>query len=174
VDEVPDHFLRGEVVEQTQHTLEQQTVVATAQLLGYDNARMERPSSLPLLVQRSEVANVERENSPAFGRCEGELFLVGGGVFAGFFGRQDVVTAAAQVRGQPSHDVAVEVKPDEQWPQGRLNRAWAPPWGVNLDSLRMASFITRSIAGTIGPLSSLRPGITRRSERHLSLMARCS
>jgi hypothetical protein len=24
-----------------------------------------------------------------------------------------------------------------------------PPWGVNFDSLRMASFITRSIAGTI-------------------------
>ena len=34
VDEVAPHFLPREVVEQAQHALEQDTVLATAQLLG--------------------------------------------------------------------------------------------------------------------------------------------
>jgi hypothetical protein len=42
------------------------------------------------------------------------LFFVGSGVFAGFFSRQDIVTAAAQIDGQPGHDVAVEVQADEE------------------------------------------------------------
>ena len=45
---------------------------------------------------------------------KGELFLVGSGVFAGFLGRQDVVTATAQIDGQPGHDMAVEVQADEE------------------------------------------------------------
>jgi hypothetical protein len=114
VDEGPDQFRRADVVEPTPQALAQQTVWATAQLLGHDHARMGPPGSLPLLMERSEITNIERDNGPAFCRCQGELFLVGSGVLACFFVRQDVVTAAGQVGGQPGQDFAVEVKPHEQ------------------------------------------------------------
>jgi hypothetical protein len=65
-------------------------------------------------VERSEIADVEGEDGPVFGRGKGEQVLVGSGVFPGLLGRQDVVAAAAQIDGQPGHDVAVEVQADEE------------------------------------------------------------
>src|SRR5262245_17202633 len=47
VDEVGNHFLRREVVEQAQHTLEEQAILATAQLLGHDDPGMALPGGLP-------------------------------------------------------------------------------------------------------------------------------
>jgi Arc/MetJ-type ribon-helix-helix transcriptional regulator len=44
VNEVPNHFVRGEVVEQTHEAFEQQTGLATAQLLGGD---VEVPGTVP-------------------------------------------------------------------------------------------------------------------------------
>jgi hypothetical protein len=58
VDEVPDHFVRGEVVEQPEQAFEQQTVLATAKLLGHNDAGMGLPSRLPLLVERGEIAGI--------------------------------------------------------------------------------------------------------------------
>ena len=75
---------------------------------------MRTASPLPLLMQRSEIADVEGEDGPALRGGKSELLLVGGRVFAGFFGRQDVETAAAQIDGQPGHDVAVKVEPNEE------------------------------------------------------------
>jgi hypothetical protein len=72
---------------QAQHPLEQQPVLTAAELLGHDDAGVGARSRLPRLVQGSEIADVESEDRPAFGRGESELFFVGGGVFAGFFGR---------------------------------------------------------------------------------------
>ena len=91
--------------------------MATAQLLGDDDAGVGSPRGLPLLVQGSEVTNVEGKNSSTFRRGEGELFFVGRRIVVGFFGPDNVVTAAAQVHGQPGHDMAVEVEPNVQ----RLN-----------------------------------------------------
>jgi hypothetical protein len=61
-----------------------------------------------------KIANVEGEDGPILGRGKGELFLVGSGVVARLLGGQHVITAAAQVKGQPRHYVAVEVQADEE------------------------------------------------------------
>src|SRR4051794_13178930 len=98
MDEVANHFRIGQVVEQAQHALEQESVLTTAHLLGDDDARMGSPHGLPLLVERSEVTNVECEDGSTTGTCEGELFFVRRGVPASFFSCQNIITAAAQVR----------------------------------------------------------------------------
>jgi len=69
---------------------------------------------LPRLVEGSEIADVEGEETPVLGRGKGELFLVGGRVVADFFGPHDIKAPAAQIDGQPGHDVAVEVQADEE------------------------------------------------------------
>ena len=45
VDQVAVHFLRREVVEQAQHSLEQQSVVAAAELPGHDDPGMGAPAA---------------------------------------------------------------------------------------------------------------------------------
>jgi hypothetical protein len=62
VDQVPEHFLRREVVEQAQHPLEQEAVLAATELLGHDDAGMGTGGRLPRLVQGSEIADVEGED----------------------------------------------------------------------------------------------------------------
>jgi hypothetical protein len=69
---------------------------------------------LRLLVEGSEIADIERQNSAARGRGEGELFLVGSRIVASVFGRQNVVAAAAEIGGQPFHDMPVKVEANEQ------------------------------------------------------------
>ena len=114
VDEVSNHVLRREVVEQAQHPLQQHAVMTAAELLGHDDTSMGTLGRLPRLVEGSEIADVEGEDGPVFGRGEGELFLVGRGIVPGLLGRQDVVTAAAQIDDQPGHNVAIEVQADEE------------------------------------------------------------
>src|SRR5262249_17382357 len=84
VEKVPAHFLRREVVEQAQHPLEQEAVLAATELLGHDDAGMGARGRLPRLVEGSEIADVEGENRPLFGRGQGELLLVGSRIFPGF------------------------------------------------------------------------------------------
>ena len=88
-------------------------LIETDPLTGTD-AGMGAPCGLPRLVQGSEIADVEGEDSAAFGCGKGELFLVDSGVFPGLLGGQDVVPAATQIDGQPGHDVAVEVQANEE------------------------------------------------------------
>jgi hypothetical protein len=87
VDKVPDHFLSREMVEQAHHPLEQQAVFAAAELPGHDDAGMRAPCRLPRLVEGSEIADVEGEEGPVFGRGKSELFLVGSGVVPGLLSR---------------------------------------------------------------------------------------
>jgi hypothetical protein len=48
VNEVADHFLPRDMVEQAQHPLEQKAVVTAAELLGHDDAGMgARPLATP-------------------------------------------------------------------------------------------------------------------------------
>src|SRR5207248_8229737 len=86
MNEVADHLLRGEVIEEAQHALEQQPVLATAELLRHDDAGMRATSRLSLLVEWAEIADVEREERAVFRGCEGELLFIRGGVLTGFFG----------------------------------------------------------------------------------------
>ena len=113
VYEVTEHFLRREMVEQSQHPLKQEAVLATAQLLRNDDSSMGTLGRLPLLVERSEIANVETEDGAAFVRGEDELFLVRGGVFACLLSGQDIETTGAQIDSQPGHDMAVEIETQE-------------------------------------------------------------
>jgi hypothetical protein len=64
MDQVADHFVGGEVIEEAQHAQEQQSVLAAAELLRHDDAGMRATGRVPLLVERSEIANVEREKRP--------------------------------------------------------------------------------------------------------------
>jgi hypothetical protein len=102
------------VVEQAQDPLEQDPVVTAAELREHDDAGVRARGRLPWLVQRGKIADVEGEDLPAFGRRKGELLLVGGRVLAGLLRRQDVVTSAAPIDGQPGHDVPVELQADEK------------------------------------------------------------
>jgi hypothetical protein len=113
MDKVPDHFFCRKVVEQADHALEQETVLATTELLGHDNARVGATPCLPLLVKRGEIANVEGKDGSVFTRGEGQLVLISGSIFTSFFGGQDVVAAAAQIDGQLGNDMAVKVQPNE-------------------------------------------------------------
>jgi hypothetical protein len=88
--------------------------VTAAELLGHDYPGMQTPSSLLRLVQRCEIADVIGEDGSVFSCSKRQLFLVGSGVFSGFFRPQDIVTAAAQIDGQSSHDVPVEVQTGEE------------------------------------------------------------
>jgi hypothetical protein len=45
---------------------------------------------------------------------ETEQYETGPGVFPGFLGGKHVLTPAAQINGQPGHDVAVEIEADEE------------------------------------------------------------
>ncbi len=65
-------------------------------------------------MEGSEIADIEGDDGSVFGRGKGELFLVRSGVLPGFLGRHDIETAAAQIDGQPGHDVTVEVQADEK------------------------------------------------------------
>jgi len=58
VDEIADHFVCREVVEQPQHALEQQTVLAAAELLRNDDAGMGAADCLPLFVERRKIADI--------------------------------------------------------------------------------------------------------------------
>ena len=53
-----------------------------------------------MLVERSEIANVEREKNAILPRCKDELLLVRRGVVTSLFGPQDVETTSTQVNGQ--------------------------------------------------------------------------
>lgn len=65
-------------------------------------------------MQGSEIADFIREYRPVFGRCKGELVLVGGCILPGFLRREDIVTAATQIRGQAGHDMAVKIQANEE------------------------------------------------------------
>jgi hypothetical protein len=109
--------------------LDQKTILAPAELLGHDDTRMGAISRLPLLVDRGEIADVEREESPVFRRCERELLFIRRGVFPGFFGPQNVETTATQVNGQPCDDMTIEVKPNEErFKAGRIGNGPALLW----------------------------------------------
>ena len=128
MNEIADHFLRGELIEEAQHALDQQTVLAAAELPGNDNAGMGAAGSLPMLVERSEIANVEREKNAILPRCKYELLLVRRGVVTSLFGPQDVETASTQVNGQTRHDIAVEVQSNEErFKSDRIGHAPALP-----------------------------------------------
>jgi hypothetical protein len=113
MDKVTDHFFCRKVVEQADHALEQETGLATTELLGHDNARVGATRCLPLLVKRGEIANVEGKDGSVFTRGEGQLVLIRVSIFTSFFGGQDVVAAAAQIDGQLGNDMAVKVQPNE-------------------------------------------------------------
>jgi hypothetical protein len=80
-------------------------------------------------VEWAEITDVESEERAVFRSGEGELLLIQGGVFTGFFGPQDVETTATQVNGQPGHDVTIEVKPNEErFKAGGIGHGPALPW----------------------------------------------
>ncbi len=80
-----------------------------AELLRHNDAGMRATGRLPMLVERSEIANVEREKRAVLPSCKRELLLIRGGVVTGLFGPQHVEAAATQVNSQTRNDVAVEV-----------------------------------------------------------------
>src|SRR5262245_33754430 len=98
------------MVEQSQSALKKQTVLATAKLLGDDDAGMGSAGRLPLLVKRGEIADVVGENRSTFRGGEGKLLLVRSRVFLRLLSGQDIETAPAQISGQPGHDMPVEVE----------------------------------------------------------------
>jgi hypothetical protein len=53
-------------------------------------------------------------NRPPLRRGKGELLFVRSGVFASFFGGQNVESSAARIDGHPGHHMAVEVEPDAE------------------------------------------------------------
>jgi len=114
MDEVVDHFFGREMVEQAQYPLEELTVLPTAQLLGNDDSCVRAFGRLPLLVERREIANIESEDGSILRGGEEELFLVGGGILAGFLGCQNVVATPAQINCEPGHDMAVEIEANEE------------------------------------------------------------
>lgn len=114
VDKVAAHLLCCELIEKAQHPLKQQPIVTAAELLRHDDAGMRPRGCLPLLVDWSKIADVEREDGPIFGSGKEKLFLIGSDVFAGFLGRQDIVAAAAKIDGQSAHDVPIEVQADKE------------------------------------------------------------
>ena len=113
MDEIAHHFFGREVIEHPQHSLEEHTLLSTTQLTRYDDAGMELSRFAPLLMKWREIANVETEDGAALVRGEGELFLVRGSIFAGFFGGEDVESTPAQVDSEAGHDMAVEVETNE-------------------------------------------------------------
>jgi hypothetical protein len=102
------------VIEEAQHALEQQTVLAAAELLRHDNAGMRAAGRLPMLVERSKIANVECEKRAVLPSCKRELVFIRGGVVTGLFGPQDVESTAAQLNSQTRHDMTIEVQPNEE------------------------------------------------------------
>jgi len=114
VNKVAAHLLCRELIEKAQHPLKQQPIVTAAELLRHDDAGMRPLGCLPLLVQWSEIADVEREDGPIFGGGKEKLFLIGSDVFAGFLGGQDIVAAATPIDGQSAHDVPIEVQGDKE------------------------------------------------------------
>jgi len=51
MDDVVEHLVCSEMIEQTLHTCKEQTVLATAKLLGHDNAGMMAAFSLPPMME---------------------------------------------------------------------------------------------------------------------------
>jgi hypothetical protein len=67
------------VVEQTERATEQHAVLAPTQLARHDDSSVRPARRLPLRMERSKVANIEREDGPAFTRRERKLLVVRGG-----------------------------------------------------------------------------------------------
>jgi len=104
VNKVPEHFLRRELIEQAQHSLEQKAVLAAAQLLGDDDAGMGALGRLPRLVEGAKSRMLKVTMARFSPVAKASLFLIGSCVSAGFLGRQDIVAPAPQIDRQPGHD----------------------------------------------------------------------
>src|SRR5713101_3925408 len=94
--------------------MEQEAVLAIAQLLRHDNSRVGTRGLLPLLMEQGEIANVEGDNGPAFRGGKGKLFLIGRSILPGRLRRQNIITAVVQVGRKADCNMAIEVEANEE------------------------------------------------------------
>src|SRR5262249_21685186 len=67
MNEIGSRLVSAELIEEAQHTAEQSSILATAQLLGDDDAGMVAASRRPLTMQGSKITNVKRDSRTVLG-----------------------------------------------------------------------------------------------------------